>query len=277
MSLFASGKKCRDAGSEMGLPPVADPAVDHAASLYLDLLKRCLTRVLFPDERLHKDLITTSPFDPAMRDDGRDWPTLAETMVGLRRLNNLQLSVEEVLRSAVPGDLVETGVWRGGAAILMRGVLQAYRVTDRRIWLVDSFQGLPEPDADKYPSDAGRALHKYNPYLGVSLEAVRENFRRYELLDDQVSFLPGWFRDTLPTAPIGRIAVLRLDGDLYESTMEVLMNLYDRVSIGGYVIIDDYGALPCCRTAVTDFRERRGVSAPLHTIDWTGVFWRKQD
>jgi hypothetical protein len=274
---FGWKRKGRESGAERVRPLAAGPAVERAASLYLDLLKRCLTRVLFPDESMQADLTTKKPFDSTLRDEGRDWPTLAETMIGMRRMDNLEASVREVLETGVPGDLVETGVWRGGAAILMRAVLEAYGVTDRKVWLADSFEGLPKPDVERYPLDAGDIFHSYNPFLGVSLDTVRENFRRYGLLDDQVRFLPGWFRDTLPGAPIDRIAVLRLDGDMYGSTMEALTGLYDRVSPGGHVIVDDYGEVPGCRAAVTDFRERRGIDAPLRIIDASGVFWRKTD
>jgi hypothetical protein len=95
------------------------------------------------------------------------------------------------------------------------------------------------------------------------------------LLDDRVRFLAGWFRDTLPSAPIASISVLRLDGDLYESTMETLIALYPKVSTGGYVIIDDYGALPNCRAAVSDFRDANSIVDPIAAIDWTGVYWQK--
>jgi O-methyltransferase len=91
-------------------------------------------------------------------------------------------------------------------------------------------------------------LHKARE-LAVSLEQVKANFDRYGLLDDQVRFLKGWFRDTLPVAPIERLAVLRLDGDMYESPMDTLVNLYPKLSEGGYVIVDDYGAIPACRQA----------------------------
>jgi O-methyltransferase len=95
------------------------------------------------------------------------------------------------------------------------------------------------------------------------------------LLDEQVRFLEGWFRDTLPAAPIKRLAVLRLDGDLYESTIQALESLYDRLSTGGYVIIDDYGNVAGCRQAVHDFRARRGINEPIRPIDWAGVYWRR--
>ncbi|OHV44489.1 macrocin O-methyltransferase [Pseudofrankia sp. BMG5.36] len=208
------------------------------------------------------------------RAEGLDWPRLAHTMVGDRRLENLRYCVEQVIRDGVPGDLIETGVWRGGSCILMRGVLAAYGDTARTVWVADSFAGLPRPDAERYPADAGD-LHHQVTVLAVSLAEVRENFRRYGLLDEQVRFLKGWFRDTLPAAPIERLAVLRLDGDMYESTMEALTALYPKLSVGGFCIIDDYGVIEGCRRAVDDFRRDHGVTEEILRIDPSGVYWRR--
>lgn len=194
-------------------------------------------------------------------------------MIGLARLDNLQMCVTEVLRRNVPGDLVETGVWRGGATIFMRAVLKAYGDRTRVVWAADSFEGVPRPDHQRYPADAGDTLFSFDE-LAVPLEIVRANFEKYGLLDGQVQFLPGWFRDTLPSAPIERIALLRLDGDLYESTMIALESLYPKVSAGGIVIVDDY-ALPTCKSAVDAFRSERGIADELQVIDWTGVYWQK--
>jgi hypothetical protein len=182
--------------------------------------------------------------------------------------------VDDVISNDVPGDLLEAGVWRGGASIFMRGMLKARGVTDRTAWLADSFEGLPAPDLDRYPADEGMKLHEL-PIMAVSLEQVKENFAAFHLLDDQVRFLKGWFRDTLPQAPVGELAVLRADGDMYESTTQILDNLYDKVSPGGYVIIDDYGDYGACRQAVDEFRERRGITDPLVVVDWSGVYWQK--
>lgn len=248
---------------------------DPAPALYLRLLKRCLTRDLFSDLRLDADLRTVHPFDASLRRDGRDWPTEAETMVGMLRLDNVELCITQAVVEGVPGDLVEAGVWRGGCSIFMRGVLKALNVPDRSVWVADSFEGLPPPDKDRFPRDGGDRHFELSPYLGISLQAVKENFRRYELLDDRVRFLPGWFRDTLPVAPIERISVLRIDGDMYESTYVALDSLYGKVAPGGFVIIDDYGALPNCRAAVDDFRSKHRLTEPVHPIDWTGVYWRR--
>ncbi|MGI8412545.1 MAG: TylF/MycF/NovP-related O-methyltransferase [Solirubrobacteraceae bacterium] len=204
---------------------------------------------------------------------GRVWPLIGETMIGIARLDNLQHCIERVVQERVPGHLIETGVWRGGASIFMRGVLRALDVTDRRVWVADSFQGLPRPDG-RFPADVGDAHHLFSD-LAVPLEAVKENFRRYGLLDAQVRFVPGWFRDTLPGLHGERWAIIRLDGDMYESTMEALEALYPQLSVGGYVIVDD-GSLSPCRSAVEDFRRRNGIEDPIEWIDWTGFFWKRK-
>lgn len=205
---------------------------------------------------------------------GDHWPVRAHTMIGLKRLDNIQFCVETAIKDGIPGDLIETGVWRGGACIFMRAILKAYGDTTRTVWVADSFVGLPPPNAAVYHADAGDIHHTFGDFLAVSRQEVEENFRRYNLLDGQVRFLEGWFKDTLPKAPIDRLAVLRLDGDMYESTIQTLETLYDRVSCGGFVIIDDYHLGPC-KQAITDFRSGKRISDTVVDIDGKGVFWRK--
>ena len=209
----------------------ANPNGLHAsvASLYLDLLKRALTNTIFKQEPLvgqENQLRFVREFDKHYMNGP------AVSMLPLARFDNLQFCVEDVLARGVPGDLIETGVWRGGATIFMRAVLRAHGVMDRLVWAADSFEGLPEPDAEKFPLEAkafsGPVMTDVFKHLAAGLEEVRHNFSAYGQLDDQVRFLKGWFKDTLPTAPIGRLAVMRLDGDYYESTMDGLVNLYDR-------------------------------------------------
>lgn len=254
---------------------------DPARAAYLDLLKRSLVNWLYHDiersELLRLGdyaLVKRSPFDPKRRRIGRDFSVQAHTLVGFERLDNIQYCVETVISENIAGDFIETGVWRGGSCVFMCGLLKAYGIKDRTVWVADSFQGLPRPNEQQYPDDKGSRFHEMD-VLAVPLESVKEIFERYGLLDDQVMFLKGWFRDTLPDAPIDKLAVLRLDGDMYESTMDVLRSLYDRVSSGGFVIVDDYGAYAACRKAVHDFRDEHGVSEPIREIDWTGVYWRK--
>ena len=141
------------------------------------------------------------------------------------------------------------------------------------MWVADSFQGLPAP-SDDHPADAGHDWSDVSA-LKVSADDVRANFDRYGLLDDRVRFLKGWFRDTLPAAPIDEIALLRLDGDLYESTIDALDSLYPKVSVGGYVLVDDYGGWEPCRAAVDDYRAAHGLTDQIVEVDWTGVHWRR--
>ncbi len=208
------------------------------------------------------------------RELGIDWPAHAETMSGLRRLDNVQECLVDVLTRGVAGDAIEAGVWRGGTSIFMRAILAAYGDRDRRVWAADSFQGLPKPDPVKYPADA-RVDYTRFPELSVGLQQVRANFARYGLLDDRVEFLPGWFRDTLASAPIDRLSLIRLDGDLYESTIDALDALYLKLTPGGYCIIDDYGAIDACRRAVDDFRRAHGIEDAMIPVDWTGVYWQR--
>jgi O-methyltransferase len=269
-----------------------------AIKCYLDLMKNVLTYYLW-GETERPFVVPASPglknvfyktikaflarrgikmvreveFDREARKEGRDWPLKADTMIGLERLNNIQYCIEEIILNNIPGDVIETGVWRGGATIFMRACLKAHEVTDRKVWVADSFEGLPMPNEERYPVDKDDNLHSYD-FLRVSLESVKENFNRYGLLDEQVRFLKGWFKDTLPTAPIEKLSLMRLDGDMYESTMDSLSNLYPKLSMGGYVIIDDYN-LKTCVAAVTDFRQNNNITSPLIKADWAGVYWKK--
>lgn len=269
-------------------------------SLYLNLLKRSLTaldagstismlepigqgawgRALYAPFRGLLNLTGLAlvrRIPAAQRAEGRDWPLGGVTMVGIKRLDNLQECIADIVDSQVPGDLFEAGVWRGGAAIFMRAALKVFGDSDRKVWAADSFQGLPLPDALRYPADAGDP-HHLAAALAIHLEEVKANFERYGLLDDRVHFLAGWFRDTLPSAPVEKLALLRLDGDMYESTMLPLEHLYAKLECGGYLIVDDYGneRLPACRQAVDDFRARHSISEPIVRIDWTGVYWKRE-
>jgi len=229
----------------------------------------------------------------ARREDGKPWWELkipakdgstremnlrnevqfSHSMIGRRRLLNIEQCLDKVREDRIPGDVIETGVWRGGATILMRGYLAVYEMNERDVWVADSFEGLPVPS---HPLDERWDYSARNmPILAVSLEEVQGLFERYGLLDERVRFLKGWFKDTLPGAPIEELALLRLDGDLYESTMDALSALYDKVVPGGFILVDDYGDFEACRKAVDEFRAARGIRDPIENADWSGVYWRK--
>jgi hypothetical protein len=243
-----------------------------SAGRYLELLKQCLTGSLIRDQGWTTPE-TVEEFSAARRDEGRDWPLHAATMVGRRRLDSLHRCIEDLLIREVPGDLIETGVWRGGAVILMRAVLEAWGVSDRYVWAADSFAGFPpKTDLEGFAADDDNDFSGYWQ-LAVAIDEVKTNFATYGLLDKQVRFLEGWFRDTLPGAPIERLALIRLDGDLYESTIDALEALYPKLGVGGYLIVDDYGAIEACRQAVHDYRAAHQICDEIHEIDWTGVYW----
>lgn len=269
-------------------------------SLYLETMKKVLSGAIYaeqpiarlhhtlPDRRWKKSLYTAArniveryglclmrvyPSGLDIITDGTAYTDIGYTMIGMKRLDNLQFCCEEVIRNRVRGDFIETGVWRGGAVIFMRAILKAHAINHRVVWVADSFSGLPPPNSAKYPADGGD-LHHTLDHLRVSEEDVKSHFSTFGLLDSQVRFLKGWFSETLPTAPISELAVLRLDGDMYESTMDALNYLYPKLSRGGFIIIDDY-ALTGCRKAVDDFRAQHGIKEDIKRIDWSGVYWQR--
>jgi O-methyltransferase len=207
--------------------------------------------------------------------NGLDWPVRAKTMIGLKRLDNIEYCINTIIEDKIEGDLIETGVWRGGATILMKAILNEHKIMDKTIWLADSFEGLPRPNAKSYKADRGNKLHHYN-LLKVSKEEVESNFRKFSLLDEKVKFIKGWFSDTLPVAPVNKLSLLRLDGDLYESTFLALQHLYSKLSVGGFLIVDDFNAFPNCKQAVNDFRDHYDINEEIIKIDTEAVFWRKQ-
>jgi O-methyltransferase len=264
-----------------------------AENLYIDMIKRSVLNIPYVDAEINPiqphgsfrklvlkvfrsagiQLAHVRRGNYKARLEGHDFSDVAHSMLSMQRLDNVQYTVETILREKIPGDLIETGVMRGGAVILMRAILKAHGATDRVVWAADSFEGLPAPDVEKYPEDRGADWH-LRPLTEVGVDMIHRNFERYGLMDDQVKFLKGWFRDTLAPAPIERLAILRLDGDLYESTMDALVPLYPKVSQGGFVIVDDYN-LPMCRKAIHDYRDKHGIQDTIIPIDDAGVYWRK--
>jgi O-methyltransferase len=249
---------------------------------YLDLLKRSLCDLLGPQTETVIEEPGVGPIAHELpperlseRLEGREWPLRGSTMVGLRRLDDLQQCVETLLKERIEGDLIEAGVWRGGASILMRATLDAYGASDRTVWLADSFSGLPDPDTEAYPEDVGMYLHIAN-YLAVPSEEVWANFERHGLRTG-VEFVEGFFHETLPTLGDKRWALIRLDGDTYESTRIALESLYPGLAHSGFIIVDDYGAIEQCSRAVDDFRRERGIQARLEKVDYTCVRWRRDD
>lgn len=247
-------------------------SIEALRALYLDLMEATLIGAIYEDPPI--PIFDWKEFDPNVRNRGFDWPKNAFSMIGAARMRNFRVLIERVISDKIPGDIVETGVWRGGASILARAVLAAYGIQDRRVILADSFEGLPPPDKDRYPADAGSLFHQYQE-LAVSEDKVRSNFEKFRLFDEQVILLKGWFKNTMPLVPSDQIAILRLDGDLYESTILPLTHLYDKVPAGGWIIVDDYECVPACKLAVQDFLSERGLTPDIRPIDGVGVFFEK--
>lgn len=194
------------------------------------------------------------------------------SMLNEHKLDTLRYCVEDCLTRGVPGDIIETGVWRGGATIYFAGILKAHGNESKKVFVADSFEGLPRPDEEKYPQDKGGTEYLRKD-LAVSLEEVTANFERFDLLSDNVIFIKGFFEESLKTATIEKLSILRLDGDMYGSTMTVLNQLYHKLEIGGYLILDDW-LISGAREALLDFREKMGIKEELYQ-DFSGVYYKK--
>ena len=228
-------------------------------SLYLELLKKSLLDVIY--EPLTEGLI-----------DGIIHPPRAHTMIGLKRLNNIQECFQNIVKDNIEGHLIETGVWRGGATIFMAGLVKSY-CENRKVFVADSFNGLPKPDIEKYPDDLGDKHWTYDD-LNISFDEVYNNFKSYDLLIDNVVFVEGWFNETLPLIKDEKFSMIRLDGDMYGSTWDALDNLYPSLSTGGYLIVDDW-LLPGANKAVMDYRDKNNITDEIEFIHDYSVFWRK--
>jgi len=247
---------------------------------YLDIMIVTLTGYVYETRHMRigdesAEALEKLPFEKNGREQGRDWPAIGFTMIGTIALKSMWLMLEAVIHKNVQGDFLEAGVWRGGASIFAKAVLKSYNEDKiRKVWVCDSFRGLP-PNRTLHDAPSWEKLQA----LRVSKPVVMRNFHTFGLLDSNVKFVEGYFVDSLPAIrnEISKIAVLRMDGDMYESTMDILFNLYEKVSVGGYIIIDDYEIL-ACRKAITEFRQMHEITEEIFPI-WKGntkSFWIKE-
>ena len=221
------------------------------------------------DELIGRNLPTAHQNFKQGFEEGYWWPGStadpgAYTMIGTKRLDQLALALEDLDERGVPGDLIETGVWRGGVLVWMA------RHSSRHVYGADSFQGVPPPT---WSEDKECELYKLD-FLSVSEEQVRANLHHFGV-SDRVELWKGWFHQSLPLLDHKTWALIRLDGDLYESTYIALENLYPRLSPGGYCVVDDYGAILQCQHAVNDFRRTQGITSPMTRTDHSEVWWLK--
>ena len=275
--------------------PPPDPLITYVQSphltvienLYLDTLRDTILGISFPnfERKVPYDVgpnwqslsfSSLSIVDKSEREAGKDWPLIGITMVGKKRLDNIREIIEASNREGLIGAFMECGVWRGGASIFAKAVINVYAyrtgTLPRQVWLADSFDGLPLPRNPKESKDEDY-WHKLE-YLRVSLDEVKRNFEAYRLLDDQVHFCKGYHVDTLPTCHPEKIAILRMDSDMYESTLDQLFNLYPLITVGGYIIVDDWSVLACQR-ALKDFWRWHDLDPTIFSIDDTSIYWRK--
>jgi O-methyltransferase len=262
------------------------PRPDAAAlrASYLDLLKLALCdlagagtlTISWTGDRRVFSRELTGEDQYRWRADGRDWPLNALTMTGLQRLDDLQTCVETVVNDGVPGDLIEAGSWRGGSSILMRATLDALGADERTVWVADSFQGFPVPEANGVSEDRELETDMSGlDYLAPSLEQVKGYFARFGC-EHGVNFVPGFFEETMAGLRGREWSVVRLDGDTYKATRLTLEALYPGLAVGGFLVSDDYAFLPACRRAIDDFREEHGIAEPIEQIDYNGARWRRE-
>ena len=246
------------------------PPEQFLREAYIDLLKRSITN--------HNYLGGDTPFEKFRCvthydvDQGQ-WKIdpLARplTLLSKRQLDLIEQCILVVDEEGVPGDFIEAGVWRGGAIIFMRALLDAHQIMGRRVFAADSFAGIPKSARALY-----EPVDEWPDRWVASLEEVKENIGRLGLLDERIVFVPGFFADSLKTLTGETFALIRLDSDSYESVETSLVQLYPLVSLGGIVIIDDWH-LPSCKAAVLDYRARCGIAGPIHEHDGN-AYWVKR-
>ena len=224
-------------------------------------------------------ILTPRVFAPKARELGADWPEFGVTMVGILRSQWLWRGLDTVLTNGIEGDFVETGTWRGGSSILARAVINTHPAGEngRLVWVCDSFEGLPKATTNKDDDSWSKMT-----FLSVSLEEVRDNFAMFDVLNDtQLRFVKGFFQQTMPllktNAELKHIAFLRMDGDMYESTTDVLYNLWNKVSVGGVILVDDW-TIHFCRHAIEDFFAAHARTRPdCKMIDTMSCYFIKTE
>jgi len=200
------------------------------------------------------------------------------TMTSTERVAALCQSIAFIEAHGVGGAVVECGVWRGGSMMAAALALLHLESTTRQLYLFDTFNGMPEPgpidrDRDGRPASdwlrdktaAGEMVRAY-----CDLQTVRQAMLRTRYPWKKIIFVPGRVEEVLPAEAPGKIALLRLDTDWYESTYHELEHLWPRLALGGVLIIDDYGHWQGARRAVDEYFARHRITARLHRIDYTG-------
>lgn len=202
------------------------------------------------------------------------------TMTGEERMYALYNAVQYIIKNNIEGDFVECGVWRGGSSLLVALALKKLNVTNRKIYLFDTFEGMSEPtndDVDLEGAAADTLLAKTTSdkensvWCLASIQDVQKNLRLSDYPSENIVYVKGKVEDTIPEAiSFNKIALLRLDTDWYESTKHELIHLYPKLNDRGVLIIDDYGHWAGCRKAVDEYIRENSLNIFLNRIDYTG-------
>jgi O-methyltransferase len=202
------------------------------------------------------------------------------TMTSLERLVALSRAVDHIVTNNIEGDIVECGVWRGGSMMMIATKLIQLKNDSRDLYLFDTFEGMSAPGYEDVSAvdnlnaqkllDGSDKMAGNNVWCYSSLDEVKLNLQKTNYSPHKLFFVKGKVEDTLPHPSIGKIALLRLDTDWYESTRHELEILFDKVVTGGVLIIDDYGHWSGSKKAVDEFIEKRKLNIFLNRIDYTG-------
>ena len=191
-----------------------------------------------------------------------------KTMIPWQGSYDAYNAAKYVALNGIEGDIVECGVWKGGSSIIMAETLGLFGCTDRNIYLYDTFAGMTEPDLRDTSLKTKAAAHDtweklqedvHNDWAYASLAEVKENVARAKYPNERFVFVKGDVCKTIPETAPRKISVLRLDTDWYKSTHHELVHLFPRLSLGGVLIVDDYGTYSGARDAVNSYLEKQNT------------------
>jgi len=245
------------------------PPESFLRDAYVDLIKRSITNYSYlggdqPVEKFrcvtHYDLKQSQwKIDPLAR---------PMTLLTRSQLDLIEAAVVALEERAVPGDYIEAGIWRGGVVILLRALINAYGVPERKVVAADSFAGIP-----KNVRALNDPVDLWPDRWIAPLDEVQQGIRRFGLLDDRIEFVAGFFAHSLRKLADRKFALIRLDSDSYDSVETSLEYLYPLLSDGGVIIVDDWH-LVGCKAAVMNYRARHGVKEDIQV--WDGnAYWTK--
>lgn len=197
------------------------------------------------------------------------------TLLSYQRFKNIRFIIEQIIHNNVEGDILEAGNWRGGSMLYAKGILEAYGIENKEIWMFDTFSGFPKnytisDNIEKEELITGKAADR------LRLNSVKKVSALFEIynLSKGINIVQGLFQDTIPKTIVPKLSYLRLDADSYINTKYLLSYLYDKVIINGYVELDDYGSFPGCKKAVNEFRLKRNIQEKINYVN-NAVFWIK--